>query len=242
MTAGLLAGVVAVLTLAGFLQGLSGFGFGLTAMALLPLVLDLPDAQAVITVVNLPVCLINAAALWRHFSWTGCTGVMVGAWIGVPLGFQFLTRLPAEQVRQWLGLALCGLVLFEFLPGRRAWPYPVWSQPLVGLASGALGGAFNIGGPPVVAYAYSQPWTNQRIVASLSVIFLSSGIIRMVLLARSDYLTPVVWQAAFWSAAPMVFALLLGHRLLARVPQAQLRAAVYAVLLFLGGRYLLGGS
>jgi uncharacterized protein len=239
MTPGVLTGVVLTLTLAGFLQGLSGFGFGLTAMALLPLVLDLTEAQAVITVVNLVVCVVNAVALWRHFAWSGCTGLLLGAWVGVPIGFLFLTRLPGDQVRRWLGVALCGLVLFELLFGRRAWRYPAWTQPVVGLASGALGGAFNIGGPPLVAYMYSQPWTKQRIVASLSVVFLSSGLIRTGLLVQGNYLTPLVWQAAAWSVVPMVLALLYGNQLLQHVPQARLRTAVYAVLLFLGGQYVL---
>lgn len=242
MTAGELALVVAALTLAGFLQGLSGFGFGLTAMALVPLVLDLRETQAVVTVVNLLVCVVNAAALWRHFEWRAVAGLLLGAWLGVPLGFFLLTRLPAEHVRQCLGAVLCAMVLFDGLLGRRAWRYPIWTQPAIGLASGALGGAFNIGGPPLVAYMYSQPWTKQRIVASLSVIFLTSGIIRTGLLAGSNYLTPTIWRAAFWSMPPIVVALLLGNRLLDRVPQHGLRTAVYVILFLLGVRYLLGAA
>jgi uncharacterized protein len=237
-----LAFVVAGLTLAGFLQGLSGFGFGLSAMALLPLVLNLSETQAIVTLVNIVVCIANAAALWRHFHWSGVTGLMLGAWIGVPLGFTVLTQLPGDQVRQWLGAALCLMVAFEGLFGHRAWRYPPWTQPIVGVASGALSGAFNIGGPPLVAYMYSQPWTKQRIVASLSVVFLSSGLIRTALLAQAHYLTPLVWQAAAWATGPMIVALLLGNRLLDRVPQRALRLAVYGVLFLLGVRYLLGGT
>lgn len=241
MTIGALAYVVAGLTLAGFLQGLSGFGFGLTAMALLPLVLDFRDSQATVTVVNLVVCTANAAVLWRSVVWSKMLGLLVGAWVGVPLGFQLLTQLPGDQVRQWLGAALCLMVGFELAFGHREWRYPAWTQPAVGLASGALGGAFNIGGPPLVAYMYSQPWSKQQIVASLSVVFLSSGVIRTTLLAQAHQLTPTVWQAFLWSTPPMIAALLFGNRLLHHVPQRAMRIAVYTVLLGLGVRYLLGG-
>ncbi|MEY4089581.1 MAG: hypothetical protein RJB55_1852, partial [Verrucomicrobiota bacterium] len=38
--------LVAIVTVAAFAQGLTGFGFGLVAMALLPLFMDFKDAVA----------------------------------------------------------------------------------------------------------------------------------------------------------------------------------------------------
>jgi uncharacterized membrane protein YfcA len=242
MTTAELAYVVTGLTLAGFLQGLSGFGFGLIAMALLPMVLDLADTQAVVTVVSLVVCTANAVTLWRHFLWTGTAVLLISVGVGVPIGFALLTQLPADTVRRWLGGALCFMVGFEASFGGRAWRYPAWTQPLVGLAGGALAGAFNIGGPPLVAYLYSQPWSKQRIAATLSVLFVGCGLVRLSLLAQANELTPIAWRAAVWSVAPMTLALLAGNRLLDRIPQRALRFAVYAVLLALGVYYLVGLS
>lgn len=243
MTAGGLAFVVLALSLAGFLQGLSGFGFGLTAMALLPLVLGLAEAQAIVTLVSLAVCTGNALSLGRHFVWSTSVAVLLASvGIGVPAGFLLLTQLPVDVVRQWLGGALCLMVGFDWLSGRWQWRYPDWTQPLVGFAGGALAGAFNIGGPPLVAYLYVQPWSKQRIVATLSVLFVGCGLVRLALLAGVDQLTAPVWLASGCAAVPTIAAMLCGTRLLQHVPQRTLRTTVFVAILLLGIRYLLGGA
>lgn len=54
--------VVLTLTLAGFLQGVSGFGFGLAVMGLLPLVIPVQHTQAAVTVLNVVVCVYSTSA------------------------------------------------------------------------------------------------------------------------------------------------------------------------------------
>lgn len=233
--------VVLILTLAGFLQGVSWFGFGLTVMGLLPLFVPVQQTQAAVTVLNVAVCVLNVAVTFRHFDWRGATSLMLGAWAGVPLGFWFLTSLPSESVKRWLGAALLGMVLFDFyLVRHRGLRYPAGSAFWIGFAGGNLGGAFNIGGPPLVAYIYARDWPKERIVATLSVAFLTTGLIRLTLLTGTAQIDQGVRTICIWSVAPMLLGLLLGHRLLTRVPPHLLRNSVYVVLGILGICYLAG--
>ena len=227
------------LALAGFVQGMTGFGFGMTAMALLPLVLGLTESQAVVTLTSTAACLLMAAVTLRHVPWSSLRLLALGTMAGVPIGFSLLESLPRTAVTRVLGLALCLMALFELLVARRTGVrWPRWLQPFVGLASGTLTGAFNIGGPPLVGYIYSQPWSKEEHVAGLTAVFLSGGLIRVALLLTYNELPPEAWTAAGWGLAPMLGAIVCGNRLLRRIPQQRLRAAVFTVLLFLGGRYL----
>lgn len=168
---------------------------------------------------------------------------MSGACVGVPLGFWFLTSLPADTVKRWLGAVLLVMVLFDFhLVRHRGLHYPDGSAFWVGFAGGNLGGAFNIGGPPLVAWIYARDWSKERIVATLSVSFLATGLIRLALLAGTSQIDAQVRTMFVWSVGPMLVGLLLGHRLLRRVSQQLLRNSVYVVLGIIGLCYLAGLS
>ncbi|HVA50378.1 MAG TPA: sulfite exporter TauE/SafE family protein [Pirellulales bacterium] len=231
-----------VLALAGFTQGLTGFGFGITAMSLLPWVLGLDEAHAVVTLTSTAACLLMAAVTLRDVPWRSLWLLALGTTAGVPLGFWLFESLPRLLVTRVLGLTLCSMVLFEMLVvWHTEWRWPRWLEPFVGLGSGILTGAFNVGGPPLVAYIYSQPWSKQRHVAGLTAVFMSGGLMRVALLVSHREVPPDVWKATGWSLVPMLAAIVFGNRLLGLIPQQRLRTGVFAVLLFLGGRYLLAG-
>ena len=243
MTAAVLLSAVGALALAGFVQGLTGFGFGLVAMALLPALLGLDQAQAVATVMGLVTVAAMTGMTLRDVRWSSVGPLALGSAVGVPLGFVSLTALPQSLMVRMLGLSICLVVLFEGvlsrggcvrLPCRAAW----W----VGVASGTLSGAFNIGGPPLVAYIYGRPWPKEQQVATLSGVFLASGLLRLVLLLASQRSMAATWMSAAWAVGPMLAALICGNRLLNYVSQRHLRVGIFVALLALGGRYLIVGA
>ncbi|MBS0210920.1 MAG: sulfite exporter TauE/SafE family protein [Planctomycetes bacterium] len=243
MNEGFLLHVVAVLTLAGLVQGLTGFGFGMVAMGLLPLVIELEQAQAIITLTNLIVCVLMVGVKFSDVEWRGARRLLIAALVGVPFGYAFVEQLPYVWATRLLGVALCSMVLFDSLIARRMrWRLPPLVGWFCGLGGGLLGGAFNIGGPPIVAYVYSQPWTKQQQVATLSMVFLSSGLMRFALVTAHGELTASVWQAVAWSALPLLIATYVGHRLLDFVSQPVLRGGVYTGIFVLGSCYLIRGA
>ncbi|HVX10472.1 MAG TPA: sulfite exporter TauE/SafE family protein [Pirellulales bacterium] len=243
MTTDHLVLATAVLSLAGFVQGLTGFGFGMTAMSLLPLILGLDEAQAVVTLTSTAACVLMAAVTLREVPWSSLPRLWLGTVVGVPIGFALFESLPQILITRVLGVMLCSMVVFEFAVTRRtSLRWPRWLEPIVGVASGTLTGAFNIGGPPLVACIYSQPWSKEKHVAALTAVFLSGGLIRVGLLFAHRDLPIAAWTASGWALLPMLIAIVCGNRVLSYLPQRQLRAGVFAVLLLLGGRYLIVGA
>ena len=234
--------VVAVLTAAGFIQGLTGFGFSLFAMGLLPRLLAMEETQAVVTVNSLVACLAMAGVSWRDVQWSDVWHLWVSCALGTPLGFFLLRAVPESWALRVLGLTICALVLFEVLVARRKnLHFPPQMGWGLGLLSGMLGGAFNVGGPPLVIYIYDRPWTKAQHVATLSAIFTSNIAIRLGLLLGHSQVSAACWVSAAWAVVPMLLAVIVGKQALRYVPQAALRTAIDITLLALGAHYLIWG-
>jgi uncharacterized membrane protein YfcA len=108
----------------------------------------------------------------------------------------------------------------------------------VGLISGGLSGAFSMGGPPVVAFTYSQPWKKEQIVAVLQVVFGVSALLRLVCLGSAGLMSGPLVLAGLWSIVPLVVAILLGQKCFSRIPQAVLKEITFVFLGAMGLKYL----
>ncbi|MFA6542910.1 MAG: sulfite exporter TauE/SafE family protein [Limisphaerales bacterium] len=230
---------IVILAFAGFIQGLTGFGFGLVSMALLPLALPFKEALVVVAALNVAACATTLFATRRHFSWRRGAGVALGSCVGVPIGFYALVHLDSQLLLHALGALMCFFAVSElFLARYFRVKFPEWAGFPVGVVSGSLGGAFNIGGPPVIAYAYSQPWAKEEIVATLQLVFGASAILRLALVGQSGLLHADLLHLALLALLPMLAGIVLGGHLLQRVPREPLKFAVFVFLLTMGAKYL----
>ncbi|RYF43118.1 MAG: sulfite exporter TauE/SafE family protein [Comamonadaceae bacterium] len=108
--------VVAGAALAGFVQGLSGFGFGLTAMSLWAWMLDPLLAAALAVFGGLTGQVFTALTVRRGFSLRRLLPFLAGGFAGLPLGLLLLPRLDVPLFKGLLGLLLvvmCPLMYFS---------------------------------------------------------------------------------------------------------------------------------
>lgn len=91
---------------AGFVQGLSGFGFSLVALSFWAWALD-PKLAAVLAVFGgLTGQLLAAFTMRRGFDWTRISPFIVGGLLGLPLGLWLLPRVDAVTFRGFVGALL----------------------------------------------------------------------------------------------------------------------------------------
>ena len=125
--------------LAGFVQGLSGFGFGLTAMSLWAWTLEPQLAAALSVFGGLTGQVIQALTVRRGFDWRRLLPFIAGGLAGLPLGLWLLPRLDVPTFKALFGLFLvivCPLMFFaDRLPQVRR------GGRVGDAAAGALGGA-----------------------------------------------------------------------------------------------------
>ena len=234
---------VLILAIAAFVQSATGFGVALVCMAGLPLVMNVPEAIALVAFFNL---LVTANIMWWNrsgFSWSKAWPLAIAMVIGIPLGYFGFKSLDATLIIRILGALLVTISLTDLRLSKRgpenAIRLPRWAAFPVGLGGGILGGAFNIGGPPIVAYVYSQNWSKAQSVAVLQSCFLAGGITRNMLMgAQGDYSRGLFVIVAA-SIIPAAIAIWLGKRTLDRLPQSLLRKIVFVFVLLMGIKYLI---
>lgn len=134
---------------AGFVQGLSGFAFGLVAMSFWAWAVE-PQLAAVLVVFGaLTGQVVGAISVRRGFALPLLLPFLVGGLVGIPIGIIILPMLDAKLFRVILGLLLvvwCPIMLFS-----RALP-PIrfggrLADGAVGMVGGIMSGMGGFSGP-----------------------------------------------------------------------------------------------
>jgi uncharacterized membrane protein YfcA len=129
--------------LAGFIQGLSGFGFAMTAIAIWAWVLD-PKLTATLGVFGaLSGQVFTAVSMRRRIEWKPVLPFLAGAIAGLPLGLWLLPRLDSTMFKAILGVllvTLCPLMYFSARLPRIGRDEHHAGDVVAGALGGAMGG------------------------------------------------------------------------------------------------------
>lgn len=233
MSLSVLAAVAALVALAALVQGAMGFGFGLVSMATVPLLIGVKATVPLVTVFGL---LLNVVLLFQlrdavHRSRLWPT--VLGALVGTPIGVAFLANADPSQLLVVLGVML---VFFAWWLGRSGAVrerHAAWGVG-AGFFGGIMGGAFNTGGPPVVAYVSSKPWSPRGIRANLQGHFLLVGLFQIGLFISVGLLTADSLQTNLLLLPAMAAGALLGDAISSRLSPERFRLLIRGGLAILG--------
>jgi uncharacterized protein len=134
--------VIAGAALAGFVQGLSGFGFGLTAMSLWAWTLEPQLAAALSVFGGLTGQVIQAVTVRRGFNLPRLLPFVAGGLCGLPLGIWILPRLDVPLFKGLLGVLLVVICPLMFVAARlpRITHGGRFADGVAGMAGGVMGG------------------------------------------------------------------------------------------------------
>ncbi len=163
---GWLALVAIAVFAAGFVQSAMGFGFAVTALAVMSFFVDIHQANLIVSISSIAPMAFAFFHYRQNVEWIDLIGALAGAALALPLGLVVFKILPGDYLVRGTGV----IILLLTLDGlrQRGDPSPVrtrattmWSCA-AGAVSGFLSGAVSIGGPPVAAYVVRQPWSPAR--------------------------------------------------------------------------------
>jgi uncharacterized membrane protein YfcA len=226
------------LACAGFVQGLTGFGFGLVSMSLMPLFLNVKQAAAISTVFSLVATITTFIRHAKDYNWRLGLWFLLAVCFGVPVGVYFLDRTNESLLVHILGAVMVVIAGREFFLKQSQQPIPRAMTIPLGLFSGGLSGAFNLGGTPTAAYAYSNPWTRGQIMAYLQVMITVSCVLRMMLYSKFGFFQEFSWSRGILLTVPVYLAILGGHACLQRISPKQMRRVVFSFIAVVGVYYL----
>jgi uncharacterized membrane protein YfcA len=225
---------VLVLGTAALVRSSFGFGDALLAMPLLTIALGVARAVPLVGLVSVVMTVVILLSSWQSVDVLSVKKLTAGALIGVPAGILLLKQLPEEVLTRGLGVVVVAFGLYRLLAPRPLQLQTSGWAVVFGFTSGCLGGAFNIGGPPIVLYGSMRGWTPERFRATLQGYFLITSIVIGAGQGIGGLWTANVWRLFFLSM-PAVFAgLWLGRLVHSRIDPRTFGRLLSLLLIALG--------
>jgi len=230
---------VGIFLLSGLKQGLTGFGLGIVAMMLLPLIMPVPEATVAITLVGAISILGSLGVFWKDVAWRETRPLLIGMSVGIPVGIFLLSTISPAIITRFLGVVLLGTAVIQatLAPGQK-FCLPQFLGLPIGMISGMLGGAFNMGGPPVLVFLQSRLSTPKVLVATLQMVFAVSMIVRSCLFVSFGFVTLHTVFLVVIGILPAWIGIMVAARFQRFLPQEVLRRIVLLALFLMGLKYL----
>jgi uncharacterized protein len=241
----LVLGIVAIMLIAGVMQGALGLGFPTVAT---PLIAFFTDMRSAVILVLLP-CLATVAVV--VFRGGPLRPVLAQFWM-MPcymlLGAAVGTRLFIAYPEFPYALLLSGLI-FVYLNldrlGRAHWPLMLRHRrafgALFGFAAGLTEGSANVAAPALIIYYLGIGLPPVMLVQALNICFLTGKSTQFVTLATTGGVTLAQWAATLPLAIIAASGTLYGIRVRSRIDAATYRVwlkyALFAMALILAGQY-----
>ncbi|MDP4021649.1 sulfite exporter TauE/SafE family protein [Methylobacterium sp. NEAU 140] len=217
---------------AGFVQGLSGFAFGLVAMSFWAWVID-PKLAAVLAVAGaLTGQVVAALTVRRGFDPGRLAPFVLGGLVGIPLGVLLLPRLDTDWFKAILGALLVvwcpAMLLAKDLPrvtagGRVA-------DAVVGLGGGLLGGLGGFAGTLPTLWCTLRGYerdTQRAVIQNFNLAMLT---VTMAVYLASGLVTAAALPMLAMVLPAMLIPTVLGTRVYLGISQAAFRRLVLGLL------------
>lgn len=226
--------ILIVTFLAGFTQGLSGFGSILLALPLLTIFIDIKTVIPLVALHGLFMTIILLIELRRHLEWKKVLPLFAGSIPGIPIGVFFLKNMNTDVIQLTMGVILLSYALFSLFCRAVIWEMKSIGVLLVGLLAGCLGGALGASGPPVIVYTSLQPWTKDTIKVTLQGFFVASGLVVVIFHAMNGLTTILVFRYFLISLPALVVGTYVGSFFYGRIGENTYKKIMFLLLALLG--------
>lgn len=228
--------LVAIITLiASYIQGATGFGFGIFAMIFLPRILAYTEANVFSSILSSLSSLFIAILMLRKIHWKNIIFPLIGCLTSTYIAVSFIKAQSSQTLTLLLGIALFILSMYFFFFTDKIKIKPTWYSGLTaGVVSGIMSGMFAIGGPPVVIYFMQSEEDSEQYVATISTYFVLSGIISVGTKAAAGFITTSVWIALAVGMLGMLLGSLVGKWTRDRINPKMVKKIVYGFMAISG--------
>ncbi len=228
--------VAAGAAVAGFVQGLSGFAFGLVAMVFWVWAVAPDVAGPLVVACSLLGQILSIRAARRGFNARTALPFIIGGAIGVPLGAWLLPHIQPAVFKLSLGLFLalwCPTMLFA-----RNLPRVTWggwrADAVVGWIGGVMGGLGGFSGPAPTLWCSLRGWDKDAQRAMFQSFHLCMHTLTLTAYAASGLLTARSFGMFAVAAPAMVVPALIGARVYHRFSDIGFRRMILLLLLASG--------
>jgi len=214
-------------------KGLSGFGSGLIAIPLLAFMFPITFIVPVLGLLSYSGTIMQSVQLRKQVVWADMLPLIPFSLLGITIAVWLLVNVDEKSLVFALAIFIVFYSVYSLLPlqapkGGRQWAV------LAGGFGGMVGALFGTGGPFYVVYLKMRQLDKGAFRATIAMIFLVDGGVRILGYAISGlYTMQVVWMVV--TLFPVLFlGMYVGHHLHIRINQKQFNEAISLMLLASG--------
>ena len=215
---------------AGFLRGVTGFGFGLAAVPLFSLVVPPLHAVIVIEILQIAAAPFDIYQHHRRIDRKAVGLLCLGTLVGAPVGALLATQLPPDVMR----VAIAALVFVGLFALLAKVAIPDGRGPALGTgcAAGLLAGLAAMPGPPAVAYFLGRGADKATSRASLLIYFSFAAALALLFIELgSDAISVDLLYIAAASYPALLIGTYAGSLLFKRLGDGHYRMAALGIML-----------
>src|SRR5947208_4357079 len=228
MSMPLIAAVALGAALGGFVQGLSGFAFGLVALGIWAWSVDPTVAGPLVVFGSLIGQLLSLHTVRGGFDRGRVLPFILGGLIGVPIGVALLRLIDPLGFKLAVGIILLiwcpAMLLLRDLP--RVSGGGCWADAVVGSIGGVMGGLGGLTGPAPTLWCALRGWGRDAQRAVFQSFNLVMQALTLGIYAASGLLTAEAGQMFVLIAPAMIVPTLIGARLYRRFSEVAFRRLV----------------
>lgn len=226
------AAATAIVVLAYFIRGITGFGSGLIAVPLLALFLPLTFVVPLILLLDFTASLVMGGLDLKRVQWREVGMLIPFSLIGVIVGTQLLVNLPLTPMLLILAAFIAVFAVRSLLNLKGEKPVSAWWAIPASFTGGTVGGLFGTGGPPYVIYLNHRIQDKTLLRATFSALFFIEGAVRIVTFFVAGLLmAQTVWWNALLALPLMLGALWVGGHVHTGLTQTHMTRLIGVLLL-----------
>ncbi len=221
-----------VVFIAGFIQGLVGFGSGLVSVPLLSIFLG-PKTVVPLTLVHgLLMNMYLSVRNRRSIQWHRVLPLFISGVLGIPLGVALHIFLPSYVLKIFIGVVITVFALLLLTGYSRRSSRERIVIPPVGFISGILNGSISMSGPPVILFFSNQGMGKEHFRADLVTYFFLLNIVTFMVFIVTGIMNFEVLLLSFVLMFPLPLGIVIGEAASKRVSEKMFRSI--ALILVLG--------
>lgn len=229
--------IVSVISAAGgFIQRVTGFGFGIFVMLFFPYVMQkYTSAAAVSTLISSVLAIYNSIIYRKNIPYKKIIPLIISALVTIPIAVYFSVLISGDFFKKALGVVLIGLsIYFLFFNNHIKVRATVKNSVIAGGVGGMLSGLFSTGGPPLVLYITNAFTDNTVYFASIQFCFGLTGIYATVVRAFNGIITLEVIFYFVIGCIGSIVGNYVGKKVFNKLNSEKLRLIIYLCMIASG--------
>jgi len=224
---------IVIIFVAYVIKGLSGFGSGLVAIPLLAFFLPLPFIVPVLALVSYTGTVYQSVTYRHDVVWHDLWPLLPFSLAGITIALWLLVNADVTVLTLTLGIFIFCYAVYSLLPHGIKPGNRIWAVPAGGFA-GLIGALFGTGGPFYVLYLKMRKVSKQQFRATITMIFLVDGGIRISGYIFSDLFTKKMVILALVLLPVLSLAMYVGQHLHIKINERRFNQVVSVLLLVSG--------